>query len=235
MSTVIYTQTDAVATIVLDDGKVNALSPTMQENINAALDQAQHAAALDEVKAIVLAGNARVFSAGFDLAIFASGDPVAGLAMLGGGLELMVRILTFQVPVVMAATGPAIAGGSFLLLSGDHRVGSPKSRCQANEVAIGMTVPQACVEILRMRLTPAAFQRAVGLAASFADAEAVAAGWLDELVEPVNVLSHAQQVAAGFATTLHPRHHVASKLKARADALTAIRLGIDGLAAEFGG
>jgi enoyl-CoA hydratase len=235
MSTVNYAQADAVATITLDDGKVNVLSPTMQQNINTALDQAQHSAAIGEVKAVVLAGNSRVFSGGFDLAIFGSGDPVAGLAMLGGGLELMVRILTFPVPVVIAATGPAIAGGSFLLMSGDHRVGSSKTRCQANEVAIGMTVPQACVEILRMRLTGAAFQRAVGLAATFAGPEAVAAGWLDEIVEPENVLGHAQQVAAGFAATLHPQHHLASKLKARAEALAAIRVGIDGLAAEFGG
>jgi len=235
MSTVTYTQTDAVATIVLNDGKVNVLSPTMQANINAALDQAQHAAATGEVKAVVLAGNDRVFSAGFDLAIFGSGDPVAGLAMLGGGIELMVRLLTFPVPVVMAATGPAIAGGSFLLLSGDHRVGSAKTKCQANEVAIGMTVPQACVEILRMRLTRAAFQRSVGLAATFVGAEAQAAGWFDEMVEPEQVLARAQEVAAGFAATLHPNHHLASKLKARADALAAIRTGIDGLAAEFGG
>lgn len=235
MSTVTYTQTDAVATIVMDDGKVNVLSPTMQANINAALDQAQHAAATGEVKAIVLAGNDRVFSAGFDLAIFGSGDPVAGLAMLGGGIELMVRLLTFPVPVVMAATGPAIAGGSFLLLSGDHRVGSAKTKCQANEVAIGMTVPQACVEIVRMRLTRAAFQRAVGLAATFAGAEAQAAGWFDELVEPEHVFARAQEVAAGFAATLHPNHHLASKLKARGDALAAIRTGIEGLAAEFGG
>lgn len=232
MSTVHYEQSEAVATITLDDGKVNVLGPVMQANINTALDQAEQSA---DVKAIVLAGNARVFSGGFDLAIFGSGDPVAGLAMLGGGLELMVRLLTFPVPVVIAATGPAIAGGSFLLLSGDHRVGSMKTRCQANEVAIGMTVPQACVEILRMRLTRAAFQRAVGLAAVFSGAEAVSTGWLDELVEPESVLTHAQQVAAGFAATLHTKHHLASKLKARGDALTAIRAGIGGLAAEFGG
>ena len=52
---------------------------------------------------------------------------------------------------------------------------------------------------------------------------------------PENVLSRAQEVAAGFATTLHTQHHLASKLKARADALAAIQAGIDGLAAEFGG
>ena len=44
MSTVTYAVTDAVATITLDDGKVNVLSPTMQQNINAALDQAEQAA-----------------------------------------------------------------------------------------------------------------------------------------------------------------------------------------------
>ncbi|MDR3661773.1 MAG: crotonase/enoyl-CoA hydratase family protein [Mycobacterium sp.] len=235
MSTVTYSVADAVATITLDDGKVNALSPTMQQNINAALDQAEQAAAAGEVKAVVLAGNSRVFSAGFDLAIFTSGDAAAGMAMLGGGLEMMVRVFTFPVPVVIAATGPAIAGGSFLLLSGDHRIGSAKTRCQANEVAIGMTIPIAAIEIMRMRLTRAAFQRAVALAATFSGPEAVATGWLDEIVEPDEVLPHAQQVAAGFAATLHTKAHVASKLKARAEAIAAIQAGIDGLATEFGG
>ncbi|MUM36035.1 crotonase/enoyl-CoA hydratase family protein, partial [Mycolicibacterium sp. CBMA 361] len=162
----------------------------------------------DQVKAVVLAGNNRVLSAGFDLAIFGSGDAAAGFAMLRDGIELNARLLRFPVPVVIAATGHAIAGGSFLLCSGDHRVGSEKTRCQANEVAIGMTVPQSCVEILRMRLTRAAFQRAVGLAATFTGEEARAAGWLDEIVAPENVLSHAQQVAAGFAATLHTQHHL---------------------------
>ncbi len=232
MSTVTYAVTDAVATITLDDGKVNVLSPTMQQNIHAALDQAEQA---DAVKAVVIAGNDRVLSAGFDLAIFGSGDAAAGFAMLRGGIELMDRVLRFPVPVVVAATGPAVAGGSFLLCSGDHRIGSEKTRCQANEVAIGMTVPQSCIEILRMRLTNSAFQRAVGLAATFTGEEARAGGWLDEVVAPDDVLSRAQEVAAGFAATLHTQHHLASKLKARADGLAAIQAGIDGLAAEFGG
>lgn len=232
MSTVTYAVTDAVATITLDDGKVNVLSPTMQENINAALDQAEQSG---DVKAVVIAGNNRVLSAGFDLAIFGSGDAAAGFAMLRGGIELDARLLRFPVPVVIAATGHAIAGGSFLLCSGDHRVGSATMRCQANEVAIGMTVPQSCIEILRLRLTNSAFQRAVGLAATFTGEEARAAGWVDEIVDQEHVLSRAQEVAAGFAATLHPKHHLASKLKARADGLAAIQAGIDGLAAEFAG
>ena len=154
-STVSYELNESVATITLDDGKVNVLGPAMQSAINEALDRAEK----DSAKAVVIAGNQRVFSGGFDLAVFQSGDPKAALGMLAGGFELSVRCLTFPVPVIMAATGPAIAMGSFLLLSGDHRVGQPKSRCQAIEVAIGMTIPISAIEIMRQRLTPAAFHR----------------------------------------------------------------------------
>ena len=58
--TVNYEQTESVATITLDDGKVNVLSPAMQQNLNEALDRAEQAAAAGEVKAVVLAGNQKV-------------------------------------------------------------------------------------------------------------------------------------------------------------------------------
>jgi len=227
--TVNYERNDSIATITLDDGKVNVLGPAMQAAINEALDRAEK----DSAKAVVLAGNGRVFSGGFDLAVFQSGDAKAALQMLAGGFELSVRCLTFPKPVIMAATGPAIAMGSFLLLSGDHRIGQPKSRCQAIEVAIGMTIPISAIEIMRARLTPAAFQRGVSMAATFAGDEAIAAGWLDEIVEADQVLARAQQVATEAATTLHAGAHLASKLKARESALKAIQAGIDGLATEF--
>ncbi|HKP39573.1 crotonase/enoyl-CoA hydratase family protein [Mycobacterium sp.] len=227
--TVNYELNESVATITLDDGKVNVLGPAMQAAINEALDRAEK----DSAKAVVLAGNGRVFCGGFDLAVFQSGDAKAVLGMLAGGFELSVRCLTFPKPVIMAATGPAIAMGSFLLLSGDHRIGQPKSRCQAIEVAIGMTIPISAIEIMRLRLTPAAFQRGVSLAATFVGDEAIAGGWLDEIVEADQVLARAQQVAAEAATTLHAGAHLASKLKAREPALKVIQAGIDGLATEF--
>jgi enoyl-CoA hydratase len=228
-STVSYELAESVATITLDDGKVNVLGPAMQAAINETLDRAE----ADKAKAVVLAGNSRVFSGGFDLAVFQSGDPVAAHDMLAGGFRLSLRTLTFPVPVIIAATGPAIAMGSFLLLSADHRVGAPKSRCQAIEVAIGMTIPISAIEIMRMRLTPAAFERGTALAATFVGDEAIAGGWLDEIVEADQVLARAQQVAAEAAATLHAGAHLATKLKARKSALDAIQAGIDGLATEF--
>lgn len=228
-SAVGYELNETVATISLDDGKVNVLGPAMQAAINEALDRAEK----DSAKAVVLAGNGRVFSGGFDLAVFQSGDAKAALGMLAGGFELSLRCLTFPKPVIMAATGPAIAMGSFLLLSGDYRVGQPKTKCQAIEVAIGMTIPISAIEIMRFRLAPAVFDRGASMAATFVGDEAITGGWLDEIVEADRVLARAQEVAAEAAATLHAGAHLATKLKARDGALKAIRAGIDGLAEEF--
>jgi enoyl-CoA hydratase len=224
-----YELNESVATITLDDGKVNVLGPAMQSAINDALDRAEK----DSAKAVVIAGNQRVFSGGFDLAVFQSGDAKAALGMLAGGFELSLRCLTLPAPVIMAATGPAVAMGSFLLLSGDHRVGQPKSRCQAIEVAIGMAIPISAIEIMRARLSPAAFHRGASMAATFAGDEALAGGWLDEIVEADKVVARAQQVATEAASTLHPGAHLATKLKARDSALKAIRAGIDRLPTEL--
>jgi enoyl-CoA hydratase len=174
-----------------------------------------------------------VFSGGFDLKILTSGEVQPAIDMLKGGFELSHRLLSHPKPVVMACTGHAIAMGAFLLASGDHRVAAPAYNIQANEVAIGMTIPYAALEVMKLRLTPSAYQQAAGLAKTFFGETAVAAGWLDEIVLPEMVLSRAEEAAREFAT-LKQHAHAGTKLRTRADALVGIRAGIDGMAAEFG-
>ncbi len=224
-----YRHDDAIAVITLDDGKANVLGTAMQEAINAALDNADR----DDVGALVLAGNEKVFSGGFDLKVFQSGDAEAAVAMLRGGFELSHRLLSYPKPVVMACTGHAIAMGAFLLCSGDHRIAAPGYNIQANEVAIGMVLPYAALEVLKLRLTRSAYQQAVGLAKVYSGESAQAAGFIDEIVLPDTVLARAEEAAHEYAK-LHQRAHAASKLRARAEALDGIRAGIDNMAAELG-
>lgn len=216
-----YGLADGVATIGLDDGKVNAMSPAMQGQINALLDRAQADGAV-----VVLAGRDGVLSAGFDLTTLQAGGDEAE-AMVTGGFELAARLLSFPRPVVVACTGHAVAMGLFLLLSGDYRVGAEGPyRLVANEVAIGLTMPYPAVAILRHRLTPAAFNRAVTVSDPFLPGEAVGAGVVDRLVPAAEVLATARDVAARLAT-LDRAAHTASKLRARADVIEAIRAGIE--------
>ncbi|CAM4437818.1 putative enoyl-CoA hydratase echA17 [Mycobacterium basiliense] len=226
---VTYTHDDSIGLIRMDDGKVNVLGPAMQQALNEAIDNAER----DNVGALVIAGNHRVFSGGFDLKVLTSGEAQPAIDMLRGGFELSYRLLSFPKPVVMACTGHAIAMGAFLLSSGDHRVAAHAYNIQANEVAIGMTIPYAALEIMKLRLTRSAYQQASGLAKTFFGETALAAGFVDEIVLPEMVLSRAEEAAREFAN-LNQQAHLATKLRARADALKAIRAGIDGLEAEFG-
>jgi len=217
MSLVSYHLEDAIATITMDDGKVNALSPAMQAELNGALDQADADGAV-----VVLCGRDGVFSAGFDLGVIRGGGGDAAL-MVRGGFDLSHRLLSFPRPVVVACTGHAIAMGLFLLLSGDYRVGANGPyKLMANEVAIGMTLPQAAIEILRQRVAPAHFNRAAILAETYTPANAVEAGFLDKVVEPLEVLTASLQVALALSK-LDMAAHAATKQRLREQTLNIIR------------
>lgn len=222
-----YRLEDSVATITMDDGKVNVMSPRMLTELNAALDRAEADGAV-----VVLAGREGVFSAGFDLQILRAGGFEA-TAMVRAGFELAERVLAFPRPVVIVCTGHAVAMGVFLLLSGDYRLGASGSyKLTANEVAIGLTMPRAAVEILRQRLAPAHFNRAVTIAEPFSPDNAVEAGFLDQLVPAAELDGVARDVARRLSA-LDMAAHEASKLRARMPALAAVRSAIDADYAAF--
>ena len=223
---VTYTLTDGVAVITLDDGKANAVSPTLQASLNAALDQAEK-----DKAPVVLTGRPGILSAGFDLKILAaSGQPAVD--MLNGGIELAIRLLSFPTPIIAACPGHAIAMGVFFLESCDYRIGVKGNyRYTANEVAIGMTMPFSTIEILRHRITPAALSRSVLMAEVFTPENAVETGFLDLVVEESELMDTAMNLAKSYLA-LNMDAHNHSKKRLRAEVITAMR---DGLAKDYAG
>ncbi len=220
-SLVSYQLDDGVATIVMDDGKANALSSQMLASIGEALDRS-----VADAAAVVLTGRPGVFSGGFDLKVMSAGGADAA-RMLEDGFELALRLLEHPNPVVIASNGHTIAMGVFLLLSGDYRIGiDGPFRIVANEVAIGMTMPWAAIEICRQRLAPAHFHRVLNLSEVYMPAEAVAAGLLDRVVAADDLLPTATSLASGFAG-LDRRAHASTKLRVRHAGLNAIRAGLE--------
>jgi enoyl-CoA hydratase len=216
-----YRLEDQIAWITMDDGKANVLSPEMQRQIGAALDRAESDGAV-----VVLRGRPGIFSGGFDLNVLRGGGADA-LDMLRGGFRMSIRLLSFPRPVVIVCTGHAIAMGVFTVLSGDYRIGTAGPfRIVANEVAIGMTMPYAAIEVLKQRLTRSAFQRALILAEVFSPESAVPAGFLDAVVSADELESAAREKATALAA-LDRNAHAESKLRARQEVLDAIRAGID--------
>jgi enoyl-CoA hydratase len=121
-----------------------------------------------------------------------------------------------------------MAMGSFLLLSADYRIGvaGATHRIVANEVAIGIVMPEAAIELCRQRLTPAALERAVGQSELFHPDDAVAAGWLDATVPPDRLAGAAAERAATLGA-LDSRAYAGTKARSRRPMLDRYRAAID--------
>lgn len=212
---------EQIATITLKNGKVNAISHQVIAEINDALDQAEAASAV-----VILTGQPGMFSAGFDLKTMKESSDSA-VALVTAGSTLSRRMLSFPFPIIGACTGHAIAKGAFLLLSCDHRIGSlGQFKIGLNEVAIGMTMHQAGIEIARNRLPINYLTRAVINAELFSPETAAVAGFLDTLVEPEQLMETAKSVAKQMLTLNMKAHH-GTKLKERKAVLAALDAAIE--------
>jgi len=210
---------DGIASITLDDGKVNALSTEMLADIGASLDEAESAGAV-----VVLQGRAGMFSAGFDLGTFKRGRE-ATAAMLLAGAQLIERLLAFPRPVLSVCTGHAYPAGAFLMLSSDVRFGvAGPWRIGMNEVAIGLTLPKFAVELARHRLTPSGFAR-ITTGAMFPPEEALRFGYLDR-IHDADALADAVREEAHRLRQLDMPSFTATKARINAHALDAIRAAV---------
>ncbi len=220
MDSVHYSLEGRVATVRIDDGKRNALSPQVLDEIYEALDRAESDRAI-----VIITGREMVFSAGFDLNVMKRGG-VNAIRMLRSGYALTARVMAYPYPVIAACNGHSFAMGVFLMLSADYVVGSRGDfNISANEVAIGLTMPRVAAAMLKHRLDPASYQRAVTLSEYFSAETALDAGFFDELVGADDLMDRARFHAAGFEK-LDMRAHAASKRRIRAALIRKIRFSI---------
>lgn len=221
MSPVTLTIENDVATILMDDGKANAINNAMLDALNAALDTAEK-----DAKAIVVAGRPERFSGGFDLKVMleaASGDEVAALVNRGGALAH--RLYGCRLPVIAACTGHAIAMGAFILLSCDTRIGAKGPyRLGANETINNMVLPPFALYLTQERIAPTYKTRAVVQAELYDPDTAIEAGYLDQTVPLDDVISSAQVLAGKLAQL--PGAYGGNKIQLRKETLKAIEASL---------
>jgi enoyl-CoA hydratase len=186
-----YALDGSTAVVTMDDGKANALSNEMIDQLLAALTRAE-----TEAKAMVLAGRPERFCAGFDLKVMMSG-PANATALLTRGSELLLRLYEAKVPLVIACTGHALAGGALVVLTGDLRIAAAGAfKIGLNEVQIGLPVPVLAMELARDRLVKPELDRATLMATIYNPEEAQLAGYIDAVVAPGEVIAAATAEAA---------------------------------------
>lgn len=216
-----YRLAEGVATLTLNNGKVNALSPALIKVFNAALDQAEADRAV-----VVITGQPGILSGGYDLKVMTAG-PQQAVDLVTAGSTLTRRLLSHPYPVVVVCTGHAIAKGAFLLLAADYRIGVEGTfHIGLNEVMIGMTMHHAGIELARDRLRKSAFGRSVICGEMFDPKGALQAGFLDKVVAPDELTEAARTVALQLKK-INMRAHKQTKLKVRKDLLETLDRAIE--------
>lgn len=216
-----YTLDNKVAVIQMDDGKANALSRPMIDALLAALARAEQ-----EASAVVLAGRPEKFCAGFDLRVMMSG-PDAAKDLLRAGSDLLMKLYGATVPLVIACTGHALAGGALVVLTGDYRIGAQGAfKIGLNEVSLGMPVPVLAMELARDRLSKRALVQATLLGQIYDAEGAVRVGYLDEVVAPDEVLERAKAEATRLGALSRPAFR-ATKTRLRGKTIEYITATMD--------
>ena len=209
-----------IAHIAMDDGKANAMSFSFLEAFTAHLDKAEK-----EAKAVMISGRPGRFCAGFDLSIMRESPDRAGELVNAGG-HLMLRLFASPIPIVIACTGHALAGGGLLLLCADTRIGTQGDfKIGLNETAIGMVLPTVGIELPKARLRQDHFTSAVIQAKAHTPDEAVEAGFLDMAVAPEALMETSLAAATGLSQLPQASYH-GNKMLIRKETIAAIKASL---------
>ena len=222
-----YSVEDGVAGIVIArPEKRNALTAAMYSEFARGV---RAAIADDAVAALLISGQAGVFTAGNDLADFLNDPPRDESAPV---FDFMRSLLECDKPVVAAVNGPAVGVGTTLLLHCDLVYLGEDARLSLPFVHLALVPEFASSLLLPQRLGAARAAEKLLLGEPFGAAEAVALGLANAVLPAQQCLAHARSVAARF--TALPRGAVrATKRLLRAGEAAAVKEALQREAGVF--
>jgi enoyl-CoA hydratase len=206
---------DDLVVLTLDDGKVNAFDVPFFAELDAALGEHPD-------RALVIAGREGMLSAGLNVKAMAGMDADGLTELLVAFGRTMHRIWLEPRPVVVAATGHAIAGGTILAMCADHCVAAEGSFAWGlTETTIGFPLPHWIIAIARGNVRADRLDDLLLPGATVSPAAAVAVGFADVAVDPAVVVDTALAKARDLAK-LPRRTYAEQKRRLRGPASEAV-------------
>jgi 3,2-trans-enoyl-CoA isomerase len=186
---------DGIVELRLARAPVNALNPSLIAELGKALSEHGGSA-----RALVLSGRPGMFTAGLDVPALLALDRAQMATLWRDFLILMRTLAHAPVPVVCAITGHSPAGGAVMAVFCDARVmAHGEFSIGLNEVAVGLPVPPMVVDAYARLVGPGRAERDLAVARLMTPEEALAAGLVDELAAPQDVVPRAIARAAALA------------------------------------
>ncbi len=182
-----------IAQVRLDRPPANAMEPDFLHEIADCFDALD---GNDDVKAIILTGTGRVFSAGVDLKQLAGLDIPAQDRLVLAINRMCASVYGTLKPVIGALNGHAIAGGLVLALACDYRVAAAGgSQFGLAEVRVGVPFPEAPFAVVEEQLPRAALRQLIQFGDPVDVGTAQAMGVIDEIVAPDELMARALEKA----------------------------------------
>jgi enoyl-CoA hydratase/carnithine racemase len=200
---------DHVATITINrPEKLNAFTAQTMFDFLAALDRVDTD---DDVRAVVVTGEGRAFSAGADISdgpkAFAptkpKDDTPKEVPRDGGGI-LALRIYALTKPIIAAVNGPAVGMGATMTLPMDARLASVNARYAFPFTRRGI-IPEGCSSWFLPRVVGIGTASEWMLSGRLVDAQAALdAGLVRSLHEPDELLPAAYELAREISENAAP-------------------------------
>lgn len=188
---------NGIVTLRLAHGKASALDIELMEGLARAIAEV----ALDDTRAVILTGTGNIFSAGVDLfRLTQAGDEYVD-RFVPALSRLMLDLFSFPKPLVVAANGHAIAGGTIITLTADYRIiAAGNARMGIPELLVGVPFPAAVLEIIRFAVPPQHIQSLIYTGRTVTAEEGLTLGLVDEIVPADSVVSRANEMATHLAS-----------------------------------
>jgi methylglutaconyl-CoA hydratase len=193
--TLLVTEEAGVRTITLNrPERRNAMTPEMQEELIAAMEEA----AASDCRVVVFAGAGEAFCAGLDLSALqgmndrSSAEHTADAVRIA---RLFRTLYELSKPTIAVVEGAAIAGGAGLATICDFTLAVPGAKFGYTEARIGF-VPALVSAFLVVQIGDKQARDLLLTARLFSSAEALELGLVNEVVEVGRIAARTHELAA---------------------------------------
>ncbi len=193
---------DDIQIVKLNNPKTNPINRPMLEELHEIIRTVNNN---PSPKGLVLTGEGRFFSSGFDLPIFINfKDLEDATAFFAFEEDVLLSLFTCSKPVVSAINGHAAAAGLIYSMAADYRIvkDHPKIKIGMSEIKIGLPLTIAQHEVMRFGFDGNLKFRDVMFSGQMVDVhKAKEMALVDEVVEEGELLDRAKQVVSQWIDT----------------------------------
>ncbi|GGC93274.1 putative enoyl-CoA hydratase [Thalassobacillus devorans] len=202
MGNITYHVENHVATLTLQSPPANALSTSLLEALSAKLDDIEKDGT---VKAILLKGEGKFFSAGADIKEFTSLQNESDYTNLSQkGQELFNRVENFHVPIIAAIHGAALGGGLELAMACHIRYAAKDAKFGLPELNLGIIPGFAGTQRLPAYVGAAKAYEMMLSSCSISGEEAEQEGLVNKSFEEDEMFQAAEKLAGTIAQKSGP-------------------------------